>query len=547
MALPQIWQYIPGKVLLFLINLMSAVALIFEGYNQGVYGTVSSTAGFIKMAQIGHDDVVTDSIKQGGLAAAYYFGGMWGCFIGGWVGDKFGRKNGVLAGTWFGIVGAALQAASQNSNMFLCARVIAGIGIGFMNAIILPWVSELCQSHDRGSSFSLVFVANFLGITIAYWINFGLRESNESFQWRFPLAWMIIPLIVVDVAVPFLPESPRWLIANGKRTEAIGILCKLRGDLSSNDSQIVAEVEQLDAIVEATHHKRNDLVNITLGGRYSGKLHLGRRAVMGFSLQWIQQWTGILAIVSWAGKLFSLAGFDSYKSLWLAGLVNSLGVPGTAAAALVVDRMGRIKSLLVSFVIQGASLFLVAALIKTFEDRAATDPDLSANLGTGAASFVFVYLWFFCMFNIVPSWIYGTEIWPQEIRAKGYSFTIFGWATGCGMTQFVIPILLDKLGWATYVFFGSLNIVAFPIVWLTYPEVAGRSLEQVSLLFTSDSIFVNKNMDDYERRMDQAGGNVAIAVRRLLDEVDGESSPVLSIETTEKGPAEKAGGQSVVL
>lgn len=131
----------------------------------------------------------------------------------GWVGDKFGRKNGVLVGTWFGLVGAALQAASQNSNMFLCARVIAGIGIGFMNAIILPWVSELCQSHDRGSSFSLVFVANFLGITIAYWINFGLRESNESFQWRFPLAWMIIPLIVVDVAVPFLPESPRYVLS----------------------------------------------------------------------------------------------------------------------------------------------------------------------------------------------------------------------------------------------------------------------------------------------------------------------------------------------
>ncbi|KAG8412551.1 hypothetical protein J3459_015926 [Metarhizium acridum] len=150
------------------------------------------------------------------------------------------------------------------------------------------------------------------------------------------------------------------------------------------------------------------------------------------------------------------------------------------------------------------------------------------------------------MFNIVPSWIYGLEIWPQEIRAKGYMFTIFGWATGCGMTQSVIPILLDKLGWATYVFFGALNIVAFPIVWLTYLEVAGRSLEEVSLLFTSDSIFVSKNMDDYERRMHQADGNVAIAVRPLLDEVDGESSPVLSIETAEKGSGEKAHGQSVV-
>lgn len=150
------------------------------------------------------------------------------------------------------------------------------------------------------------------------------------------------------------------------------------------------------------------------------------------------------------------------------------------------------------------------------------------------------------MFNIVPSWIYGTEIWPQEIRAKGYSFTIFGWATGCGMTQFVIPILLDKLGWATYVFFGALNILAFPIIWLGYPEVAGRSLEEVSLLFTSDSIFVGKNMKEYNRRVDEAGGNVAVAVRRLLDEVDGESSPTFSVDTAEKGTVEKVEKRPVV-
>jgi len=57
--------------------------IVIAGYNQGVYGTVSATPGFIEMAGIGHDDVVTDSTKQGGLAAAYYFGGIWGGFIGG--------------------------------------------------------------------------------------------------------------------------------------------------------------------------------------------------------------------------------------------------------------------------------------------------------------------------------------------------------------------------------------------------------------------------------------------------------------------------------
>lgn len=127
----------------------------------------------------------------------------------GWAGDKFGRKKAVLAGTWFAMLGAALQAGSQNSNMFICGRVVAGLGVGFVNTVVLPWVSELSESHDRGSSFSIVFMANFLGIAIASWINFGVRNSGHAFRWRFPLAWMIIPLVLVNIVLPFLPESPR--------------------------------------------------------------------------------------------------------------------------------------------------------------------------------------------------------------------------------------------------------------------------------------------------------------------------------------------------
>lgn len=58
------------------------------------------------------------------------------------------------------------------------------------------------------------------------------------------------------------------------------------------------EIEELDSIVEGSYHKRNSYLNIFAGGRYSGSLHLGRRAAMGAALQTIQQWTGILAIVS---------------------------------------------------------------------------------------------------------------------------------------------------------------------------------------------------------------------------------------------------------
>ena len=95
--------------------------------------------------------------------------------------------------------------------MFICGRVIAGVGIGFLNTIILPWVTELSQTHNRGSSFSVVFVANFLGIAISSCINFGMRTSETDLRWRLPLGVMIIPLVIVFFAVLVLPESPRYV------------------------------------------------------------------------------------------------------------------------------------------------------------------------------------------------------------------------------------------------------------------------------------------------------------------------------------------------
>lgn len=129
------WSHVPGRVLLWALNLFSAVALIFEGYNQGVMGFVNGSARYIETVGIGSNGVVTNTTKQGGLVAVYYFGAMFGCFFGGWVGDRYGRKKAVIFGSLFTLVGGALQAGSQNSNMTICARVICGIGIGFINSV----------------------------------------------------------------------------------------------------------------------------------------------------------------------------------------------------------------------------------------------------------------------------------------------------------------------------------------------------------------------------------------------------------------------------
>jgi hypothetical protein len=175
-----------------------------------------------------------------------------------------------------------------------------------------------------------------LGIVIAYWVDFGVRNTGLQFRWRFPLAFMTLPSIIILLTTALLPDSPRWLMANDRGDEAVEVLAKLRGDVARDDAVLVDELARLRAMVEASHHKRNNFLNLIIG-RYSGRLHLGRRVWMGFILQQITCFTGILAIATYAGTVFSLAGFDAYKSAWLAGLVNTFGIFGTAAAVSFLD------------------------------------------------------------------------------------------------------------------------------------------------------------------------------------------------------------------
>lgn len=193
--------------------------------------------------------------------------------------------------------------------------------------------------------------------------------------------------------------------------------------------------------------------------------------------------------------------------------------------------------MLISFGIQAVSLFLIGGLIKASQTYQDTNPAKASALGTAAASFAFVFLWLFTMFNIVPCWIYGSEIWPQEVRTKGYSMTVLGWAIGCGVTGFIIPIMLARIGYGTFLFFGAMNAVSAPIIYFFYPEVANKSLEEVNLLFTSDSLLVSKNMAAYHARLASANGNIAVAARRLFDEVNAEEMAGETLE--EMGESDK--------
>ena len=152
-----------------------------------------------------------------------------------------------------------------------CARVINGIGTGHLNAIVPVWSAEVATHTSRGAFIASEFTLNIFGVVVAYWLEFGLSfigDGNTQIRWRFPIAFQIIPLLTFVCCLPWMPESPRWLVKVGRDSEARAILGRLRSDDGDpNSAAAVAEYEDIVGIVslEKAHAKRNSYWNMFWG------------------------------------------------------------------------------------------------------------------------------------------------------------------------------------------------------------------------------------------------------------------------------------------
>lgn len=273
--------------------------------HRGMMGGVNNAKDYIDLMGFGYvnsagDPVVTDSLLQGGIVSVYYLGTLVGCLVGGWVGDKIGRVRTIAFGAAWAIFGAALQCSAQNHVWMICARLINGWGTGVLNAIVPVWATETAEHTSRGQFIAIEFTLNIFGVVVAYWLEFGLSFIDggaSPIRWRFPIAFQILPLLVLFAIVWVFPESPRWLAKVGRDDEARYILRRLRG--SSEADALRAEAEFHDIKNVVAHERetaRSNSYFSMLFGIGSGKLHTGRRVQLVIWLQIVQEWVGIAGV-----------------------------------------------------------------------------------------------------------------------------------------------------------------------------------------------------------------------------------------------------------
>jgi len=288
----------------------------------------------------------------------------------------------------FALVGGALQAATQSLDFILVARVVTGLGTGALTGITPVLISEISASDHRGGFLGYVFIANYLGISLAYWISFGLAYVDNGYsdvRWRFLLAFQCFPALLLLVGIKMLPDSPRYYASIGDFTTARDVLVHVRGEDSEAVEQEYLEICALSA--DSKPSSPIQFAKVLLGVGEGKAAHLGRRAWLCLWLQIMASWTGITAVTAYSPVLLKQAGYSAVKQNGLAGGLNTIGIVGTIISAQIVDKLGRRICLMGG----AAGLFAVNLIAASLYESTLHNPSKASSIAPAAVTMLFLF------------------------------------------------------------------------------------------------------------------------------------------------------------
>ncbi|KAH6884281.1 general substrate transporter [Thelonectria olida] len=456
--------------LLLVIPLLSASALGFDGAMMNGLQTLPQWRG-----TFGNPS----GALLGFMNAIYPISKLIGLFPCTWIGDRYGRKKALCIGLAMLPVGAALQAASQNTAMFIVARSVLGFSTSFLAQPSPILVTELAYPTHRAKVTSLYNTCFYFGAVLAAWSTYGTFRLQSTWAWRIPsILQQALPLFQTAF-VFWLPESPRWLLANGREEEARRTLVRYHAG-GDEDSPLVHfelnEISQALALEKSTEQS----------GSYFELLRTGsnrHRTALAFFLSFFTQWNGCSVLSYYLNLVLNTIGIrETSKQTLINGMLQIFNwIVAVFGGAFLVDRVGRRRLFLVAttgmFISYIAWTVLNAEFAKTLDQR----------LGNAVLTFIFIYYFFYDIAWTPLPVAYTVEIFPYSLRGRGMTTSYVG--TYCGLIsgQFINPIAMKNIGWHYYIVFCAVLFFLVVGIYLWVPETKGRTLEEIAEIFEGPS------------------------------------------------------------
>lgn len=402
------------------------------------------------------------ALQKGVITASLSVGAMLGALAARWLCARVGRRTTIMAAAVVVIAGSIGCAAAGNWPTMMVTRGVIGLGVGLSSATVPMYLSELAPARVRGALGSLNQVFIVTGILIAFLTTYALSAHDD---WRAMFLGAVVPALILLGGLTLLPETPRWLLDQGRDAEAREVLAAVRPGTEPAD--IDAELADIRAVIAADAQSRG-------GVRELGQRWVRPMLVVALILAVGQQFCGVNAINAYFPTMLKSLGFTTRTALLSAVTLGVAKLLFTVWELFVVDRWGR-KPLLAS----GAAIMTVALTITGFVIHDTHDKTL---LGGLTLVFLILYLAGYELGWGATVWVMIGEVFPLRARAAGTAVaTTVLWAA-TGLVTAVFPTMSDpkKLGidGSMWVFAG-VSFLLLLLALFVIPETKGRSLEQI--------------------------------------------------------------------
>ena len=382
---------------------------------------------------------------------------LWGTVVGsmssGVIGQRIGSRAALrILGVLY-VLSALGCALAANWPMFLAFRFIGGLGIGGSSVLGPVYIAELAPAKWRGRLVGLFQINIVIGILLAYLSNAVIAQLvHGPTLWRWELGVAALPALLFLVMLLTVPHSSRWLVSQNRLDEAMVILSRM----GSPDSKAEVDAIRL-SLVEEGGASHTDLFT----ARYKFPIFLA------ITIGAFNQLTGINAILYYLNDIFASAGFSNVSANVQAVVIGAANLLATFLGISIIDKLGRKTLLLIGAAGCALCLAGVAILFGQNTHLALLLPLLVA------------FIIFFAISQGSVIWVYLSEVFPTNVRAKGQSLgSSSHWVMNAVIAQ-AFPILARTTKAIPFGVFALLTAVQFFVVLFVYPETSGYTLEDM--------------------------------------------------------------------
>lgn len=443
-----------GSLYLVLISCVAALGGLLFGYDTAVI------SGAIDLLQ---SHFYLRAAEVGWTASSALAGCVLGTIIAGVAGDRLGRRRILHVSALCFLVSALGAALAPSVAGFILMRVVGGVGIGAASIASPLYISEIAPAKWRGRLVALNQLAIVFGMLVIYLVNYFIRSSgdvqwNETVGWRWMFASGIVPSLLLMGLLFWVPETTRFLLMRGRRSEA----------------EMVAMRISSEALEEISAAPANN-------GPW--REHLSRILWLGIILAILQQVTGINVFLYYAPEIFIHLTHSANVSLLETVLVGFTNMLFTVIAMSIVDKVGR-KPLLI-----GGSLGMGICLC------AMGAAAMRSDTGAWLLTFVLGYIACFALSVGPATWVVLSEIFPAHFRVRAMAVaTAALWFANFIVSQ-TFPIL-DQSQFLIRHFGHGLSFFAYAgfcfletwFVSRNLPETKNRTLEEISSWWSTNRI-----------------------------------------------------------